>query len=215
MLKDRIENIGQQLASLEGEQGLIKSTATRYEQELSTIDDKIDLLAQEKALLQLSATAIRTIATEKFCKIVTAAIRTILQDNSEFVIRLGTSRNVPIAQFLIRKLIDGAYLELDPRESKGGGVVDIITLGLQIVTLEVLKRQGILMADEPLKHLSPQHQEPASQFLAEISLSLGRQMLIPTHKQTLTEYADNVIELYHNGHHTIIEGEEVTNEEKI
>jgi DNA repair exonuclease SbcCD ATPase subunit len=80
----------------------------------------------------------------------------------------------------------------DPLGSRGGGVVDIVSLALRIVILELYtpRIDGPLMLDEPTKQLSKEFSDRAAELLRAISERTGRQIILVTHDPVLAKEAE-------------------------
>lgn len=86
---------------------------------------------------------------------------------------------------------------IDPLTASGGGAVDVAAFALRIATWSMThpRTRNTIILDEPLRFLSTDNQEKASQMIKEISQRLGIQFIIVTHNPTLTAYADKVFEV--------------------
>jgi len=58
--------------------------------------------------------------------------------------------------------------------------------------MQAPKKRNVIILDEPLRFLSEDKQERASQMIKELSDRLGIQFIIVTHNATLAGYADKV-----------------------
>ena len=63
------------------------------------------------------------------------------------------------------------------------------------LAISAIGNPKIIIMDEPMRFLSEEYQENASEMIKEISNKLGIQFIIVTHNQTLTAYADKVFEV--------------------
>lgn len=84
--------------------------------------------------------------------------------------------------------------KMDPISASGGGAVDVAAFALRIAawSMQTPKKRNTIILDEPLRFLSEDKQEKASQMIKELSDRLGIQFIIVTHNSTLTGYADKV-----------------------
>ena len=87
--------------------------------------------------------------------------------------------------------------KIDPLEASGYGAVDIASLALRIASWSMNrpKSRATILLDEPMKFLSRDKQDFASQMLKELSEKLGIQFIIVTHEETLTQYADKIFQV--------------------
>lgn len=86
--------------------------------------------------------------------------------------------------------------KIDPLSASGGGTVDVASFALRIASwsMESPQSRPTIILDEPLRFLSADRQEKASEMLKEISNKLGIQFIIITHESTLTPFADRIFE---------------------
>jgi len=83
---------------------------------------------------------------------------------------------------------------VDPITASGGGAVDVAAFALRIAAWSMQRphSRNTIILDEPLRFLSADLQEYASQMIKELSQKLGIQFIIITHNDVLTSYADKV-----------------------
>lgn len=82
----------------------------------------------------------------------------------------------------------------DPLDASGGGSVDVASFALRIASwsMAIHRTRNVIILDEPLRFLSAEYQENASEMIKEISTKLGIQFIIITHEPILASYADKV-----------------------
>lgn len=87
--------------------------------------------------------------------------------------------------------------KVDPLSASGGGAVDVASFALRIASWSMTKprTRSTIILDEPLRFLSADMQEKASQMIKELSEKLGLQFIIVTHEPILANYADRVFEV--------------------
>lgn len=128
--------------------------------------------------------------------ITTLALEAVFDDPYELKVEFVQRRNKTECDlFFVR---DGN--EADPLTASGGGAVDIAAFALRIASWSMQRPRGsnTIMLDEPMRFLSVDMQEKASQMIKELSEKLGIQFIIITHEETLTAYADKVFEVTRN-----------------
>lgn len=130
-----------------------------------------------------------------FETLVTHALRFIYSEGYSFQLEFGRRGNLQELNFNIKTPDFEEYAS--PLDTSGGGILDIVSLTLRAVLLEVSvpKIDGFLMLDESLKHLSKEYISNASQFLNELNKRLGRQIIFITHQQEFIDNAENTIEI--------------------
>lgn len=83
-------------------------------------------------LLQKAADFSRNQATHQIEDIVTQSIAYIMQNSSRFIVDLSEKRGLPIAEFFVESDYGEYKVKTKPEMSRGGGVVDIVSLALRI-----------------------------------------------------------------------------------
>lgn len=86
---------------------------------------------------------------------------------------------------------------IDPISASGGGAVDVASFALRIASWSMMRprTRNTIILDEPLRFLSVDLQERASQMIKEISDKLGIQFILISHEQTIASYADRTFEV--------------------
>jgi DNA repair ATPase RecN len=86
--------------------------------------------------------------------------------------------------------VDKDNERMDPMQSNGGGLVDIIALGLRIACLSLSDNDRVLILDEPLRFLSSNIKPTVAQVLKEMTGKLGIQVIMVTHDEAFSGIAD-------------------------
>jgi len=84
-----------------------------------------------------------------------------------------------------------------PRDEVGGGVLDIVSLGLRLALWALMepKPANIFILDEPAKFLSRDKQPLFGEMLSQLSKTLGVQILIVSHNNAIIDSADKVYKI--------------------
>lgn len=98
----------------------------------------------------------------------------------EFVSRRG--------QVEVDMWLDKDGTKMDPLDSNGGGLVDVMSMALRLCCLTLSKNSNMLLLDEPFGHLRGAARERLGALLAIVSDKLGIQMLM------VGDVAGNVVE---------------------
>ena len=135
--------------------------------------------------------------------ITTLALEAVFPNPYELQVEFVQRRNKTECDLLFVR--DGEAV--DPLEATGGGAVDVASFALRIASwsMQRPKSRNTIILDEPMRFLSEDLQEHASQMLKELSEKLGIQFIIITHNDTLAKYADKLFRVsYHKGVSNII-----------
>jgi len=165
---------------------------------------QLDILDKTRILLDHAADFARQQAKSQIERLVTSCLQFIFQNDIRFEIELSELRKRPEAEFYVVSRYQDDVIKVRPQESRGGGVVDIISLAMRIAMLESYNPpiEGPLVLDEPAKHVSDEYIVNVSEFLKEISRTFGRQIIMVTHNRVLSEVADRIYSVEYNGNVT-------------
>jgi DNA repair exonuclease SbcCD ATPase subunit len=196
-LQQRFNQLNLKVASLKGQRDTLEKTYREKQEVLSTLQSNLKTQKECTALFQALSAKLQEQTTRKVADIVTKAYQFIFQNDDQFIIDTEIKRDIPSAQFYIKKA-DGRTF--DPLEEEGGGVVDVISFSLRVAALLLCspKLNSVLVLDEPFKHLSNStfpYRERAADFLTKLSEEYGVQILLTTHAKEFEAAADKVYEL--------------------
>lgn len=202
-MKNEIENLEFYVNELESELSSLKGQCSLLSEQINMSEQKIDNLEEDHInykksveLLNLVQKVTRDVICNNFETLVTNALQYIFQSNDyTFHLDFNKRGNLQELNFNIKK----PELEepIDPTETSGGGLMDIISLALRLVLMEVAKPkiEGPLILDESFKHLSSNLQPQALNFLKEMNQKMNRQIILITHQKEFINNADNLVEI--------------------
>lgn len=121
-------------------------------------------------------------------EIATLALSAVFPDPYELQAEFQIKRNKVECSLKFTR----AGVQVDPLTEAGGGAVDVAAFALRIATYTMKhpRSRATVLLDEPMKNVSRDLQEKASQMIKEVSEKLGIQFVIVTHEPTLSEFAD-------------------------
>lgn len=181
--RDSINRRRGQLESLE-EQKRLK------EARVNQLRKQVDDLRQVVRLFGLAGEYARHESKESLERLVTSALKLVFQADHAFHIEYEERGERTEAEFQVSSTYGGDLeVKNDPRESRGGGVVDVISLALRVALLENSHppMAGPLILDEPGKHVSEQNVLQVAEFLNAVCSSFGRQVIMVTHNHHLAD----------------------------
>ncbi|WP_077075178.1 ATPase [Aedoeadaptatus urinae] len=191
-INHRFEKFSKDVSRQEGIRDSIKEQIEKKKGEIREVEGEETKLNGVVFLLQKAADFSRNQATHQIEDIVTQSIAYIMQNSSRFIVDLSEKRGLPIAEFFVESDYGDYKVKTKPELSRGGGVVDIVSLALRIAFLENHrpKMDGPLFLDEPGKHISDDYIFNMGEFLKECSRLFSRQIIMVTHNDYLTNICD-------------------------
>jgi len=157
-------------------------------------------------ILRQIGTAYRTTSVQRIEDLVTRCLQAVFEREYEFVVRMVEKREQIETEFFVR---DGE-IELDPEFQAGGGILDVISLGLRAVMWSMRGKSAtdsFLALDEPARNVSASHIENVSEMLDQLARQLGIQFLIVTHREGLTYGVDRIFKVDKIGEFSRVEEE--------
>jgi len=166
-------------------------------QECVELEENNKILKGAIGLLEQCNISARDFVKVEVEQLVTQGLRSIFEDPSiQFNIDFVSKRNQIEAEFTLSREEDENTIHGDILSTYGGGVVDVISISLRIIIMQLMKVKGPLILDEPGKNISAQFISAFGKFLTEVSNTFDRQIIMITHNSKLVEFANNTIEVY-------------------
>lgn len=198
-LELKIDNIEKKVQDMTVKYTMKKNMKKRLEkklqqksEEINEIKNIIDTLEQVRILLQRTSEYARKQIKQQIELLVTHCLQFVFGSNIEFSIELVEARGRVEADFYVISTYGDYKVKTKPQDARGGGVVDVISLALRIAVIQStnLYKDGPLILDEPVKHVSNEYIVNVAQFLKQISQVFQRQIIMVTHDHYLSEIAD-------------------------
>ncbi|HHV38579.1 MAG TPA: ATPase [Tepidimicrobium sp.] len=190
-LDNAISQMGSYISKEEGKREKLKEQIDENKKIIDSIGEEIDLMEKVGLLLQQTAEFARNQAKNQIEDLVTNCIQYIFENNAEFKIEIEELYGKPSAEFYVVTKMGNTVIKTRPEQSRGGGVVDIISLALRIAFLHAHKPriEGPLILDEPAKHVSEDYIFNVADFLKRTSEMFRRQIIMVTHNNHLSSIA--------------------------
>src|SRR5699024_4983902 len=128
-----------QVDVLKGERQALERAYDGIKTKLDQIEEEEKLLENVIVLLRRASEYARDQARFQIEDLVTRCLQFIFESSMEFKIEFSESRNLPIAQFYVQSNYDGYIIKIKQQDSRGGGVVYIVSLAVRVEFLEIHK----------------------------------------------------------------------------
>lgn len=203
-MTNRIEDLSKNLDKLKefaskeaGKKEKLNEQLDLYEKEYVSISEQIELLEKVTILFQKTSEFARNQAKSQIENLVTKCLQFIFESDIRFIIEIEDLRNKANAEFYVINETEDLQIKNKPELSRGGGVVDIVSLALRIAFLQINKPkiEGPLILDEPAKHVSRDFINNVGEFLKQTSEMFDRQIIIVTHDNYLASLSDKSYEV--------------------
>ena len=187
LLSNEINKLREYISKEEGKKEKLIEQHSISKMKLDKTQLELELLEKVIIIFQKTSEFSREQAKRQIETLVTRCLQFVFESNIEFIIELDELRNKANAEFYVINEIDDIIIKTKPELSRGGGVVDIVSLALRIAFLQIHKPpiEGPLILDEPAKHVSEDYIYNVGDFLRQTSDMFDRQVIMVTHNQHL------------------------------
>lgn len=174
-----------------GKRDMFKEQLTKAEIDL--IGLKKQLRNTESAQIIIQEVAKKTQGELEFhiSDMVTTALFSVFDDPYEFKINFIVKNNRTAAELKLTR----RGMEVDPKDSIGGGIMDVAAFALRIASwkLKTPKTRNTIIIDEPFKHLSRgDFEEKAAGIIKMLSEKLNLQFILSTHNDKIEDIANKL-----------------------
>lgn len=199
-LEAKIDKLQEHISKEEGKRDKLIEQLNTSNKELDNSLSQLELLEKVMVLFQKTSKYAREQAKIQIETLVTKCLQYVFESDIEFIIELEELRNKANAEFYVVNDLNGLVLKTKPEISRGGGVVDIVSLALRIAFLQIHKPpiDGPLILDEPAKHVSEDYIFNVGDFLKQTSEMFGRQIIMVTHNQHLAALSNKAYRVEYN-----------------
>lgn len=196
-LKSQIDSLKEDFHIKKGKYETLNNSKNKITIEKTRITEENDVFTQARLLLSESSKYAKEQIKYQLESMVNHGLQYIFGEDKRFEIEITESKNKTEAEFYVISIIDDVEIKTKPQDSRGGGVVDIVSLILKVAILQSYSPtiEGPLILDEPAKHVSDEYIEKVGEFLSQITQFFGRQVIMVTHNFHLSEIADNKYEV--------------------
>lgn len=177
-ITDRFENNRNKLAKIEGRKEAIEGNIKTNKIKLEESQELMLECELTIKLLEIVGQTGRAKIKNEIETLTTHALSSTFEDDLyEFVVEFVNRRK----QIECDLLLSTQGRVGNPKDSSGGGVVDVITTALRFVILTILNQEGPCLLDEPGKFVSDSSQINFMLFIKEFSEQTKRQIIMSTH----------------------------------
>lgn len=208
-LNKEIKSLRSELSTDEIKLNMLKNEYSKNIDDISKYNESVLTLERVAILLQKTAERQRAYICNQIELIGTSALQYVYGTNYELKLEMNSNKKKAECElFVIETMPDGSKVQLKPQDSKGGGVTDIVSIALRFAILQVYNSpeiNGPAILDEPGKHVSKEFSSLLSDFLITLSEQLGRQQIVITHNDFMSESASNAIKVRREDGISIVE----------
>jgi DNA repair exonuclease SbcCD ATPase subunit len=168
-----------------------KGVSVKKEIELATNDH--DLYSKVAITLASIGEQRQADAQTQIEQLVTRGLTTIFGEEISFHLVQTQRGKTPEVKFLVKSQgAVGQTIETSVMDSRGGGLAAVVgfLLRLVIMLLRTGRNNRVLILDESFSHVSAEYERPLAEFLKELVDKTDVQIILVTHSDAFSEFAD-------------------------
>lgn len=190
-LKSELDGMRAVLSHYSDSLSSVRTKRDELKTQIDSLEQRVDALQRASALLQSLSNLSRERVSKHLSEIVSTALQYVYGSDFKFELELVTDKrgNTTVEYYVT----SGDGIRTRPQDSRGGGVVDVISIALRIGVLLLMNNPplpGPIILDEPGRHLDQESAVRFAEFLKYISSTTGRQFIVVTHHEAMLPYAD-------------------------
>jgi ABC-type antimicrobial peptide transport system, ATPase component len=184
-----------------GELGYLTAQQTMLNERLLNVQDKAEYILEAQKLLQDTAKNTQNRLSFHISGFITSALQSIWGEQAyTFSLEFIDKRNKTEVQMILHTEQGDIMLDNLNDIRSGGGVLDIVALGLRIALWSLqANHQHVMVLDQPLSNLDSTYLPKAGQLITELSEKLDIQFLMINHNPALADIATKTFEVVKYG----------------
>lgn len=181
---------------VDGDIALARVIATKgvsIKEEIRLATNDFDLYSKVAITLASIGEQRQADAQTQIEELVTRGLTSIFGENISFHVVQTQRGKTPEVKFLVKSQgAAGQTIETSVMDARGGGLAAVVgfLLRLVILLLKTGRNNRVLVLDESFSHVSAEYERPLAEFLKELVDKTDVQIIMITHSDAFSEFAD-------------------------
>jgi len=172
---------------------LIASNGVKLKGEIDLASADVDLYNKVAITLASIGETRQADAQTTIEQLVTRGLNAIFGDdlNLSFHVVQTQRGKTPEVKFLVKSsMANGRAVETPVMDARGGGLAAVVGFLLRLVVQLLGKTDPVLILDESFSHVSAEFERPLAEFIKELIDKTRAQIILVTHSDAFSEFAD-------------------------
>ena len=191
--KKDLEDLKAKYNQRKGEYDRVLKDKQINEAKLTAYKEQLIDWESERIILQKISETARERARTRLESTMTSALQYTFGPEFSAEIEMSSAGKPSADVYIITDYGNGNIIRTKPQDSRGGGIIDIISIALRIAMIQLHSDppiNGPIILDEPGKHVSADYSIKLAEFLKFISTQFKKQIIFVTHNEDLKAIAD-------------------------
>lgn len=192
LLRERIDNGKNHYMTKKGELDMLNKSISDKKKDKEVLEKSNETLLTKKMLIEKSCSEARENGRELLSQISTSLVQAVFGDTTEVKLEIGSKDSTPVADVVVLNKYDSGISEIDPSDSDGGGLADIVSLSMFMAVGQTVEdNYAPYVLDEPSKYVSKGDlsEKFATSFKNLVEYT-EKQTIISTHDEFLLDSGD-------------------------
>jgi DNA repair exonuclease SbcCD ATPase subunit len=203
-VEELLDNTTRRIERRIGEAKALAEQGRRAKQQAEQAKATMVACEEATAFLNSFADARQAKVQLRIEQLVTHGLTTIFGEDLTFHVLSEQKANRTEVSFVLRSTMDGQMVETPILDARGGGVAAVIGFLLRLIITLLRKEHPVLVVDEGFAQVSENYLPALAEFLKELSVKTGVQIIMVTHSPLFEEYADKVYRFTQKDGKTIV-----------
>lgn len=170
---------------------LIASNGVKLKGEIDLASSDVDLYNKVAITLASIGETRQVAAQETIEQLVTRGLNAIFSDDLSFQVVQTQRGKTPEVKFLVQSsMANGRTVQTPVMDARGGGLAAVVGFLLRLVVQLLGKTDPVLVLDESFSHVSEEFERPLAEFIKELIDKTRAQIVLVTHSDAFSEFAD-------------------------
>lgn len=192
-LNSRLKLSRKKVDALIAEARVIATKGISIKEEIKLASNDLDLYSKVAITLASIGEQRQADAQTQIEELVTRGLTTIFGEDISFHVVQTQRGKIPEVKFLVKSPgAAGQVIETSVMDSRGGGLAAIVGFLLRLVVMLLTpgKKNRVIVLDESFSHVSAEYERPLAEFLKELVDKTDVQIILVTHSDAFSEFAD-------------------------
>lgn len=173
-----------------GEAKALSEQGRRAKQQADEAEQTVIACEEAVAFLNSFADERQDKVQRRIEELVTHGVQTIFGDEMTFHVISEQKANRTEVSFSLRSSMGDQVVETPILDARGGGVAAVVGFLLRLIITLLREDRPLLVLDESFAQVSEGYLPAVGQFVKDLVEQTGVQILMVTHSEIFTEYAD-------------------------
>lgn len=188
-LERRIKEGRNHISAKRGELSLIEKQIQSKINEKEKLKKENERILTMKGLIDDACKEARDNGRELLSQVATSSVQAVYGENTSVQLEPCVKDGITSIEVIVNKKVEGGVVRINPRNSDGGGLADIVSLSIFMALGQLVNNNyAPKLLDEPTKYVSQdRYASNSANFILNMVKYTGRQTIMSTHDKAIID----------------------------